>query len=40
MSAPGRTECGRCGQIIEGWIAGNKHARCNMGTRSLIPWAP
>jgi hypothetical protein len=39
MSPPGRTERGCYGYVIQGRITGNKHARCNMGTRSFIPWA-
>jgi hypothetical protein len=38
MSAPIRTERGRYGHVIEGRIAGDKHARCNMRIRSFIPW--
>ena len=40
MSPPGRTGRGRGGQIIHGRIAAYQHARCNMGGRGFIPWAP
>src|SRR5215470_11350553 len=37
MSSPGRTVGDRCGHVVQGGIASNKHARCNMGNRSFIP---
>jgi hypothetical protein len=37
MPAPGRTDRGREGHVVEGWIDGYQHARCNMGIRSFIP---
>ncbi len=38
MSPPGRTERGRNREIIQGRITAYQHARCNMSTRSFIPW--
>jgi hypothetical protein len=40
MSAPGRTEQGRYGHVVQGRVAANKHVRCNMGIRGFIPWVP